>query len=381
MALTIGFVFDDTLDALDGVQQHIITIGTELVRRGHDVHYLVGETHHSPVPQTVSLARNVMVSFNGNRMRIPLPVRKREIRAALAHNNYDILHIQAPYSPLFGGRVLECAPQSTGVVATYHIAPIDRRARYGGRALGLVNAHSHRRVDEVIAVSQVAAQYAQFTAHTRGTIIANPVNVEKFATAAHRATRDAAHPHIVFLGRLVPRKGAQLLLDALDYGERHGMFPMPGLHVTIAGDGPLMDDCVQRAARLRTPVQFVGTVDEGKADLLASAYVAVFPAIGGETFGIVLPEAIASGAGVTLAGDNPGYRWTMRGDEDALFSVGPDHARVLAERITRALTDAPWARRLHAREEALLDRYNVQAVTDEVEQVYARAIADRRARA
>lgn len=381
MALTIGFVFDDTLDALDGVQQHIITIGTELVRRGHDVHYLVGETHHSPVPQTVSLAHNVMVSFNGNRMRIPLPVRKREIRAALAHNNYDILHIQAPYSPLFGGRVLECAPQSTGVVATYHIAPIDRRARYGGRALGLVNAHSHRRVDEVIAVSQVAAQYAQFTAHTHGTIIANPVNVEKFATAAHRATRDAAHPHIVFLGRLVPRKGAQLLLDALDYGERHGMFPMPGLHVTIAGDGPLMDDCVQRAARLRTPVQFVGTVDEGKADLLASADVAVFPAIGGETFGIVLPEAIASGAGVTLAGDNPGYRWTMRGDEDALFSVGPDHARVLAERITRALTDAPWARRLHAREEALLDRYNVQAVTDEVEQVYARAIADRRARA
>lgn len=381
MALTIGFVFDDTLDALDGVQQHIITIGTELVRRGHDVHYLVGETHHSPVPQTVSLARNVMVSFNGNRMRIPLPVRKREIRAALAHNNYDILHIQAPYSPLFGGRVLECAPQSTGVVATYHIAPIDRRARYGGRALGLVNAHSHRRVDEVIAVSQVAAQYAQFTAHTHGTIIANPVNVEKFATAAHRATRDAAHPHIVFLGRLVPRKGAQLLLDALDYGERHGMFPMPGLHVTIAGEGPLMDDCVQRAARLRTPVQFVGTVDEGKADLLASADVAVFPAIGGETFGIVLPEAIASGAGVTLAGDNPGYRWTMRGDEDALFSVGPDHARVLAERIERALTDAPWARRLHAREEALLDRYNVQAVTDEVEQVYARALADRRARA
>lgn len=381
MALTIGFVFDDTLDALDGVQQHIITIGTELVRRGHDVHYLVGETHHSPVPQTVSLARNVMVSFNGNRMRIPLPVRKREIRAALAHNNYDILHIQAPYSPLFGGRVLECAPQSTGVVATYHIAPIDRRARYGGRALGLVNAHSHRRVDEVIAVSQVAAQYAQFTAHTHGTIIANPVNVEKFATAAHRATRDAAHPHIVFLGRLVPRKGAQLLLDALDYGERHGMFPIPGLHVTIAGEGPLMADCVQRAARLRTPVQFVGTVDEGKADLLASADVAVFPAIGGETFGIVLPEAIASGAGVTLAGDNPGYRWTMRGDEDALFSVGPDHARVLAERIERALTDAPWARRLHAREEALLDRYNVQAVTDEVEQVYARAIADRRARA
>lgn len=381
MALTIGFVFDDTLDALDGVQQHIITIGTELVRRGHDVHYLVGETHHSPVPQTVSLARNVMVSFNGNRMRIPLPVRKREIRAALAHNNYDILHIQAPYSPLFGGRVLECAPQSTGVVATYHIAPIDRRARYGGRALGLVNAHSHRRVDEVIAVSQVAAQYAQFTAHTHGTIIANPVNVEKFATAAHRATRDASYPHIVFLGRLVPRKGAQLLIDALDYGERHGMFPMPGLHVTIAGDGPLMDDCVQRADRLRTPVQFVGTVDEGKADLLASADVAVFPAIGGETFGIVLPEAIASGAGVTLAGDNPGYRWTMRGDEDALFSVGPDHARVLAERITRALTDAPWARRLHAREEALLDRYNVQAVTDEVEQVYARAIADRRARA
>ena len=63
------------------------------------------------------------------------------------------------------------------------------------------------------------------------------------------------------------------------------------------------------------------------------------------------------------------------------FPWDPDHARVLAERITRALTDAPWAQRLHAREAALLDRYNVQAVTDEVEQVYARAIADRRGRA
>ena len=160
MSLRIGFVFDDTLDVLDGVQQHIVTLGQELARRGHEVHYLVGETHDSPVPNTHPMSRNVMVRFNGNRMRIPLPANTRHIREVLDEYDFDILHVQAPYSPFMAARVLDHAHQRTGVVATYHIASADLASRIGGRALGLVNMHSHRRVDEVIAVSQIAAQYA-----------------------------------------------------------------------------------------------------------------------------------------------------------------------------------------------------------------------------
>lgn len=417
--LTIGFVFDDTLDVLDGVQQHIVTLGEELSRRGHTVHYLVGETHDSPVPNTHSLARNVKVTFNGNQMRIPRPADPRAIRRVLDANHFDILHIQAPYSPFMGGVVLSNADPSTGVVATYHIASANPLAQAGGAALGLINGFTHRRVDEVIAVSQVAAQYATATAHVRGTVIPNPVNVDRFRQAAsagapgpidaimnlkvpflesvtlgsllpgrrprQHAPANQAAPmpahgnHIVFLGRFVERKGASLLIDALAYAERHGMLPY-GTHVSFAGKGPLLEECKARAKALATPVEFLGFVQErDKPALLASADVAVFPSTGGESFGIVLLEAIASGAGVTLGGDNPGYRSTFRGDEDMLFDVTPEgHAQALAGKIAKALTDAGWARDVHARQQRLLARYDVSTVADQVEAVYRRALGRRR---
>lgn len=378
MPLTIGFVFDDTLDVLDGVQQHIVTLGEELRRRGHDVHYLVGETHDSPVPDTHPLSRNVMVRFNGNRMRIPLPANRARIRRTLADHDFDILHVQAPYSPFMAGRVLSLAAPATGVVATYHIASADLASRVGGRLLGLIDASTHRRVDEVVAVSQVAARYAETTAHARGVVIPNPVDVRKYAAASMTRPSEPDGPLAVFLGRFVPRKGAELLLDAIAYGEAHDLFP-EGFHIRFAGKGPLLDECRRRAAALRTPVEFLGFVEEeDKPALLADADVAVFPATGGESFGIVLLEAIASGAGVTLAGDNPGYRSTLLDDRDALFDVGADHARTLAERIRRALTDPDWAQALHGRELGLLARYDVATVADQVEEVYRRALAGRR---
>lgn len=384
MSYRIAFVFDDTLDVLDGVQQHIVTLGTELARRGHDVHYLVGQTEHSPVPNTRVMSRNVMVSANGNRMRIPLPASRRLIARTLTEGGFDILHVQAPYSPFMAGRVLEAASPDTGVVATYHIAVSDPLSAVGGMALGAINAHTHRRIDEVIAVSDVAARYAAITAHTRARVIANPVDVRMMrdrAAAADNGTLDSdtVAPHIVFLGRFVKRKGADILLDAIEYGEQHRLFPA-GTHVTMAGKGPLLDACRHRAAGFDTPITFTGFIEESaKPALLRSADVAVFPATGGESFGIVLLEAIASGATVTLAGDNPGYHSTLLGDTDALFPVhGRDAARILAERIARAINDTAWAKQVHAREALLLDRYDVRTIADQVEQVYMQAIAKRR---
>lgn len=384
MSYRIAFVFDDTLDVLDGVQQHIVTLGKELSRRGHDVHYLVGQTEHSPVPHTHVMSRNVMVRANGNRMRIPLPASRQLIARTLAEGDFDILHVQAPYSPFMAGRVLRAAAPDTGVVATYHIAVSDPFSAIGGLALGAINTRTHRRIDEVIAVSDVAARYAAITAHTTARVIANPVDVRMMrerASAAGTSESDdgSMAPHIVFLGRFVKRKGADIVLDAIDYGEQHRLFPA-GTHVTMAGKGPLLEECKRRAAGFATPVSFPGFIEESaKPALLRSADVAVFPATGGESFGIVLLEAIASGATVTLAGDNPGYHSTLLGDTDALFPVrGRDTARILAERIARTIDDAAWAKQVHTREELLLDRYDVRTIADQVEQVYAQAIAKRR---
>ncbi|KFI57295.1 glycosyltransferase family 4 protein [Bifidobacterium gallicum] len=379
-ALTIGFVFDDTLDVLDGVQQHIVTLGRELAARGHQVHYLVGETHDSPMDNTHSMSTNVEVPFNGNRMRIPLPASRELIRRTLDDTHFDILHVQAPYSPFMAGQVLSLADDDTGVVATYHIASADWASRLGGSLLGAINHHTHRRVDEVIAVSQVAGEYATRTARVRGTVIPNPIDVAHFSQvrAAPQGFPERGN-HVVFLGRFVERKGADLLLDAVEYGELHGLFPKD-FHVTFAGKGPLLDSCKSRASRLHTPIAFLGYVPEDdKPALLRSADIAVFPATGGESFGIVLLEAIAAGAGVTLAGDNAGYHSTLLGDPDALFSIDEHtHARDLAERISLALTSRQWSHALHERERQLLERYDVRTVADQVERVYAHALAKRR---
>lgn len=384
--MRIGFVFDDTLDVYDGVQQHIVILGRELARLGHHVEYLVGETKYPPVPHTHSLSTNAMVSFNGNRMRIPIAANHRDLRAALDGGDFDVLDVQAPYSPLLAGRIIAMAGRTTGVVATYHIAPTGRYALWGGKILGAVNRRTHRRVDEVVAVSDVAADYARTTAHVaRSTVIANPIDVanlvaQRQRSGAEQIRRLHGHgPHIVFISRFVARKGAAILLEAVAWGERHRILP-EGLHITMAGKGPLWQDCRERAARLDTPVEFTGFVSEqDKPALLASANVAVFPATGGESFGIVLLEAIACGSGVVLAGDNPGYHSTLLGDTDALFSVDERHrAEALARAMVKALNDKPWAAAVHTRQQALLQRYDVRTVAPQMLEVYRQAVADRR---
>lgn len=385
-SLTIGFVFDDTLDVLDGVQQYIVTLGRELGKRGHQVHYLVGQTEHPPVERVHSLSKNVLVSFNGNQMRVPLGASSRSIHQVLNETHFDILHIQAPYSPMLGGRIISRADATTGVVATYHIATTGRFQLLAGQLLGLVNSYSHRRIDQTIAVSSVAAQYAQITASAHGCIIPNPVDVAQLLQRRQVAGEEqiqeykSGKPHVVFLGRFVSRKGAQQLLEALEWGEQKSIFP-PGMHVTMAGKGPLLEACKQQAARLQTPVRFTGFIsEEDKPALLASADVAVFPSTGGESFGIVLLESIASGAAVTLAGDNPGYRSTLLGDDDALFCVDgsrEDRARYLATRIARVFDDPSWRKKIGERQNALLDRYNVVRVADEVEDVYRQVLSSK----
>lgn len=377
-------MFDDTLDVFDGVQQHILTLGKALRERGHHVEYMVGQTAHPPVGGVHSMSRNMMVSFNGNRMRIPLLAPVRGIRKVLDEGRFDVLHVQAPYSPLMAGRVIKRADPGTGLVATYHIAPTGTMQLKGGQVLGRINAGSHRRIDRVISVSKVAADYARTTAGVESRIIPNPIDV-----AAIRANRDRAGtesidrlhgqgPHLVFLGRFVARKGADLLIEAIAQGERRGILP-EGLHLTMAGKGPLLERCRQRAQDLATPIDFPGFVTESdKPALLASADLAVFPSTGGESFGIVLLEAMASGAGVILAGDNPGYRSTLQDDEEALVRVNdPQTPIILAERIARVFGNPDWARGIHRRQTAFLSRYDVHSVADQVEEVYEQAIQDR----
>src|SRR3990167_10900403 len=139
-SLSVGFLYDDSLDRPDGVSQYVKTLGAWLSGQGHQVVYLVGETKlkqwaGGPV---FSLSRNLSVNFNGNQVNTPLLASPKGINQVLAEHQLDVLHVQMPYSPLLAGRVINRADPQTAIVGTFHIYPAGLMARVGSRLLKLV---------------------------------------------------------------------------------------------------------------------------------------------------------------------------------------------------------------------------------------------------
>jgi len=327
--LTIGLVIDDSLDSTDGVQQHVLTLGRWLRGKGHEVHYLTSTTKRTDLPNMHSLAKNLRLKFNGNRLGIPLPAPTGPIRELLDTVDFDVLHINMPYSPLMAGRVIKYSKPNVAIVGTFHILPWSGLTRVGTRLLGWWQRKQLRRFKQVIAVSTPAAQFARDALKVTPVVIGNPVRVLGYENA-HRAELDrlAAQPaaegspvKIFFLGRLVERKGVAELLAACR--RLMDITDVP-FELVIGGKGPLLDELVTYVADhgLHRVTSFIGYVaEDDKAELLAGADIVALPSTGGESFGISVVEALAASRGVVIAGDNPGYRTVMEGLEDQLIDA------------------------------------------------------------
>jgi phosphatidylinositol alpha-mannosyltransferase len=198
--LRIGFVLDDTLDTPDGVQQYVITVGSWLSRQGHEVHYLVGESKRSDVKNVHSMARNVRVRFNKNRLGIPLPTNKKLIAEKLKQLKLDIIHVQMPYSPLFAGRVIKATEPKTKIIGTFHIVPASWLHSAGARGLELLNRHTIKQFDKIISTSPAASDFARTVFGIDSIIMPNPINLKLF----NQKPIYKKPLKIVFLGRLVP---------------------------------------------------------------------------------------------------------------------------------------------------------------------------------
>ena len=240
--LTIGFVLDDSLDRPDGVQQYVLTTGEWLRRQGHDVHYLVSTSSRRDLHNLHDMASNVNVNFNGNRLGTPLPAARRHIRAVLAEKRFDVLHVQMPYSPFLAGRVIKAAARDTAVVGTFHIVPRSTFVALASRALAIWCRGTLRRFDRIMSVSTAAEAFAWRTFGVRSEVVPNPIELSVFRGAAPFSKSQAAI-NILFLGRLVPRKGCQVLLQAAKLLAEDAS--VPPFHVTICGKGPLMEKLKQ----------------------------------------------------------------------------------------------------------------------------------------
>jgi len=373
----IGFVLDDSLDTPDGVQQYILTVGTWLASQGHDVHYLVGQTSRTDIPNVVSLSKNVKVRFNRNRMSMPLPVRLSDMRQLLRREDFDVLHVQLPFSPFLAGKIIQAAPDTTAVVGTFHIAPHSKLVHTANQLLHLLTYRSLKRFDAILSVSPVAQEFAKRTFKINSTVVPNTVNLAPYMRAA-ALPRYRDKLTITFLGRLVDRKGCQHLLRAAAFMKERNMVDKP-FEVVICGKGPLeasLKDFV-RQHNMERMVEFVGFIEEAdKPRYLASADVAVFPSTGGESFGIVLLEAMAASRGAVLAGDNPGYASVMGKHPETLFK--PHDEEYLATALANLLNDPKKRARARTWQLAEVQQYDVPAVGARIVEHYETALQKRR---
>jgi phosphatidylinositol alpha-mannosyltransferase len=376
--MKIGLVFDDSLDNTDGVAQYVLISGQWLAAQGHDVHYLVGHTKRTDLPKLYSLSRNLRVRFNKNRMTMPLPASKRKIRELLRREQFDVLHVQMPYSPALAGRIIAAADRDMALVGTFHILPHSTVVHAATRLLGLMQRRSLRRFDAVMSTSPPAAQFAHATFDIKSTVVSLGIPLDRFFDAKPFATYSKTR-NIVTVGRLVARKGGQHLLAALAHLKQHDKLA-EDVRVLICGSGPLEQQLKQyaRAQGLGKHVSFEGFIDEAdKPRYLASADIAVYPSTGGESFGIVLLEAMAAARGAVLAGNNPGYASVIGKHTEALFDPAA-HAQ-LADMLHNLLEDAPARRAAHRWQREYVRQFGIDTVGKQIEAVYKQALR-RRAR-
>ncbi len=368
--MRIGIVFDDSLDRADGVQQYVKTIGRWLQKQDHVVHYLVGESDpqlHSDLT-VYSMTKNFGVSGNQNKLSLPLPANKENIRKILDEQEYDVLHIQMPYNPLMSGRIINEAPVETRIVGTFHIVGASWVENYGSKLLSLAQRKTLRHIDKIVSVSSAAQEFSKKYFGIESDIIPNAVDMSKFKIGKKLAKFDDGKQNILFLNRLMKRKGCEHLIEAVHWLDNRGMFK--NRRLIVVGKGPLRTSLETMAKHygLGEKIIFEGFIkEESKADYLSSADLAVYPATGGESFGIVLIEAMANGT-LTLGGNNPGYATVLGGRPELL--VDPTDTDIFAKRIDSLLNNKKKATSLVAWQSEEVKKYDIENVGKQLLKLY-----------
>lgn len=370
--LKIGFVLDTSLDPNDGVQQYVLRLGEWLSANGHEVHYLVGETKERKLPNIHSLSKNLSVKFNGNRTTIPLWASRKKVRKLLARLQLDVLHVQMPHHPLMAQTIILCASADTAIVGTFHILPVTVKETIATKLLGYTLRPSLRRFDEILAVSQPAQTFLERTFGVSSIVLPNVVDLGWYRSSSI-ADRNSDKVKIVFLGRLVERKGAMQLLQAV------AALPastLAKIQVILGGKGPLLSELQSfiRFAKLDKTIRFEGFIEEAaKPNFLHQADIAVFPSLGGESFGIVLLEAMAAEAGIVLGGNNPGYASVLAPFPETLFN--PSDTAEFSDTLRTYIENKAKRQRIYHLQQRHIQTFDVQVVGPKLLGYYENAIA------
>jgi phosphatidyl-myo-inositol alpha-mannosyltransferase len=368
----IGIVCPYSFDVPGGVQSHVVDLAEALIALGHEVSVLAPADDDSPHPSyVVPAGRSVPLPYNGSVARISFgPVSTARVRRWIARGEFDVLHVHEPFALSLSLLAVLCARGP--VVATFHTAMT--RSRALAAAQGILQILMER-ITARIAVSALARKVQVEHLDGGAVEIPNGVAVAKFAAATPLPgwpgpSGPGSGGALGFLGRFTePRKGFGVLREAfVDLAAVR-----PGLRLLVAGPGEA-DDLYSRApAELRDRITFLGLVSEpDKARMLRSVDLYVAPNLGGESFGMILTEAMAAGAAV-VASDLDAFRRVLEGGRAGhLFPTGD--ARALRTAISNLLDDADRRTDLVACGREVVMAYDWPVIAQRVLEVYEAAI-------
>jgi phosphatidylinositol alpha-mannosyltransferase len=368
--MNIGLVCPYEWTVPGGVGNHVRALAGELRRLGHRVDVLAPAERPVPEAGFVGLGGSLAVPYNGSVARIAIGPRTfLRVRRALARGGYDLLHVHEPLSPSVGLLAITQSGRQVPVVGTFH-ANLDR-------SLALVAAspllrRAYDRLAGRIAVSASARDTWQ--GHFGGTmaVVPNGVAPEFFAGPEPLPGWRNSGPTVLFVGRLEPRKGLAYLVRA--FLRLKPRYPRLRLLVVGRDDKHQQDKAMEMVPpRLRPDLVFVGSVPQ--ADLpsyYASADVFCAPSLGGESFGIVLAEAMAVGLPVVCS-DIGGYRDVVRDGSQGLL-VPPRDPEALAEALAGLLDNPARLAAMGQAAAVAARRYAWEVVAAEVAEVYQGAL-------
>lgn len=339
-----------------GVNAHVADLAAELRHRGHEVR-VFGVSERTTPPGLVRIGRTTRIPINAGIARIAIsPLLVGRMRVALRRAQPDVVHIHEPFVSTISLAALMTA--RAPVVATFHSGATSnmyRRVRAIAQPLW-------NRIAVKVAVSNAARALVEDAFGPGARIIPNGVDLAAFSET--EAAPDAGR--VLFFGRLEPRKGAQVLAEAWP----DVLAAVPTARLTIAGDGGLRGKLERQLDEL--DVTFAGAYDRDQLKaMLATHDIACLPAIGGESFGITLVEAMAANRPV-VATAVPGYTSVIRSEREGLL-VPPSDPAALAKALIHLLQHPEERARIAAGGRERAERFAWPRVADEVEAAYADA--------
>ncbi len=362
--MRVGIACPYTWDVPGGVQAHVRDLADHLVALGHEVSVLtpVDDPDEADLPSyVVPAGRAVPIPYNGSVARLVFgPLSLARTRRWLRDGAFDVLHVHEPTVPSVS--MLACFAAKGPMVATFHTATARSRAL---QVFGSALQPALEKVTGRIAVSPAARRVVVEHLGGDAVLIPNGVDVARFDGALPLPGRPDA-PTVVFLGRIDEgRKGLAVLLEALPELVRL----VPDVRLLVAGPGDA-DDVREAVPRsLRDRVELLGLVsDADKPRVFASGDVYCAPNTHGESFGIVLVEAMATGTPV-VASDLEAFRRVLE-DGRAGVLVPVRDAGALATALGELLLDPPRRAALAAEARRVVDRYDWATVTAQVVEVY-----------